>query len=93
MYVYPTRAPGSDDLLTVETMTVPAPWHHFIRLLLETGHLVPLREYNADYLAISTSEVLARLQAGDASWEHLVPPAVAETIKAGALFGYRPPVA
>jgi hypothetical protein len=34
--------------------------------------------------------VLARLQAGDPAWEQLVPPIVAETIKAGALFGYRP---
>jgi len=90
MYVYPSRPPGSTEVLTAATVPVAAPWHHFRDLLLETGHLVALEDYHPDYLSISTADVLARMQRGDPSWESLVPPIVAETIKAGGLFGYRP---
>jgi hypothetical protein len=59
------------------------------RLLLETGHLVPIRDYEADYLSISGPDVLARIRAGEAGWERFVPAAVADAIVAGGLFGYR----
>ena len=90
MYVHPTRDPASGTILDVVNVQMPPPWHYFRDLLLESGQLVPIREYNADYLSISGPDVLARIQAGDASWEPLVPPAAVETIKAAGLFGYRP---
>jgi hypothetical protein len=93
MYVYPTRLPGEDQLVTAETAPVAPPWHHFRDLLLETGHLVPIREYDAAILETSTADVLARLQAGDPGWEALVPPVVADAIKTGQLFGWRPAAA
>jgi len=65
--------------------------HYFRDLLLETGRIAPIGEYDADFLSISTPDVLARIQAGDPGWESLVPPAVAEAIKASRAVGYRPP--
>jgi hypothetical protein len=46
------------------------------------------QRYNEAYLSIRTSDVLARIEKGDPSWERLVPPAVADIIKAKKLFGW-----
>ena len=68
----------------------PCWWHHLRELLLEFGRIVPIRGYDESLLGIRTTEVLAQLQNGDSSWETMVPAAVAATIKAENLFGFRP---
>ena len=72
-------------------MPVKAAWRHLREFLLETGHIVPIRRYDERLLSILTTDVLARIQSGDAAWEDMVPPVVAETIKAKRLFGYAQP--
>jgi len=89
MYVYPTRDPIGGDIQTVEHAPIQAPWQHLRDLLLQIGSLEPIRRYDAQYLSIRTPDVLARIQAGDASWEALVPSVVADTIRAKRLFGYQ----
>ena len=90
MYVYPTRDPVSGQIQSVEQGPVPPPWHHLRHLLLEIGRVEPIRGYDESYLSIRTPDVLARIQRGDASWEQMVPAAVAEIIKSENLFGWRP---
>jgi hypothetical protein len=90
MYVYPTRDPVSGQIQSVEDGPVPPPWHHLRQLLREIGRVEPIRGYDESYLSIRTPDVLAQIQRGDPSWEQLVPPAVAEIIKAKNLFGWRP---
>jgi hypothetical protein len=90
MYVYPTRDPVTGEIESLERGPVPPPWHHLRALLLEIGRIEPIRGYEESYLAIRTPDVLARIQSGDASWEQMVPAAVAEIIKAEHLFGWRP---
>ena len=53
-----------------------------VREIAEASH-----GYNEAHLSIGTPDVLARIERGDPSWERLVPPAVADTIKAKKLFG------
>jgi hypothetical protein len=89
MYVYPTRDPATGEIQTLANTRAPAPWHHLQQLLIELGRVVPIRSYNESYLSIQTFDVLARIQKGDASWEAMVPPVVAETIKAKRLFSRR----
>jgi hypothetical protein len=89
MYVYPTRDPVSGEIQTVEQAAVPPPWHHLRDLLLETGRIEPIRNYEQAYLSIHTPDVLARIQRRDPSWERLVPAGVSEIIKAKNLFGWR----
>jgi hypothetical protein len=89
MYVYPTYDPSTRRIVSIDDAPVPRPGNHIRDLLLELGHLVPLRGYETKYLSIKTPDVLARLQNGDPSWEDLVPPAVAQMIKKERLFGYR----
>jgi hypothetical protein len=88
MYVYPTRDPVTGEIQSLEQAPVPPPWHHLRALLLEIGRVESIRGYDESYLSIHTPDVLARIQSGDASWEQMVPPAVAEIIKAENLFGW-----
>jgi hypothetical protein len=90
MYVYPTRDPVTGEIRLQDRYPVPPPWHHLRALLLEIGRVEPIRGYDESLLSIRTPDVLARIQAGDATWEQMVPAAVAEIIKAEKLFGWRP---
>jgi hypothetical protein len=88
MYVYPTRDPASGRIESVETAPVPPPWQHVRDLLLQMERIEPIRRYDERYLSMTPRDVLALIRAGDPGWERLVPPTVAETIKAERLFGY-----
>jgi hypothetical protein len=89
LYVYPTRDPVSGEIVTLRNAAPPGPADHLRDFLLEIGRLEALSGYDPKLLSIRTPDVLARLQAGDASWEAMVPPAVADCIKSSKLFGYR----
>ena len=86
VYVYPTRDPVSGQIETWDTVALPHPWQHLHRLLMELGHIVPIRSFEESYLSIRTPEVLALIEKDDPSWERLVPPTVAETIRSKRLF-------
>jgi hypothetical protein len=88
VYAYPILDTLSGRVDTVETLPVQTAWRHLRSYLLETGHLVPIRRYDERLLSIMTTDVLARIQSGDAAWESMVPTGVAQTIKAKRLFGY-----
>jgi hypothetical protein len=89
VYVYPKRDTPAGPVITVETMPIIAVWRHLRDYLLESGRLVPIQRYDESLLSIYTKDVLARIQSGDASWETMVPPAVAETIRTKRLFGLK----
>jgi hypothetical protein len=89
MYVYPTRESATDEIQTVEQGPITPPWHHLRALLLEIGRIVPIRGYDESLLSIRTPDVLARIERQDPSWVEMVPPTVAEMIKAKQLFGWR----
>jgi hypothetical protein len=87
MYVYPTLDAESGEIRTVDTTSIPPPWHHMRALLREICRIEPIRRFEQSYLAIRPPEVLARVQRGDRSWESLVPAPVAAMIKTKQLFG------
>jgi hypothetical protein len=89
MYVYPTRDPQSGQVRSVEDVPLAPPWPHLRALLIESGRVEPIREYDPTYLAISTPDVRRRIEVGDPSWEAMVPPVVADMIKSKGLFGHR----
>src|SRR5882724_11468156 len=86
MYVYPTRDPVTGQIQTLENARIPAPWHHLHNLLVDIGRFEPIRSYDESYLSIRTPDVLALIEREDPSWESMVPPGVAEIIKAKHLF-------
>jgi hypothetical protein len=88
VYVYPRREPASGKIIGLDDLVFSGPARHLKAFLVETEKLIPLRRFDSGYLAIDAEDVLARMQAGDPTWEGLVPSAVAETIKRKGLFGY-----
>jgi len=89
LYVYPHFDLQSGHKLTVENFPVPPHLKHLYAHLLENRLIQGIRNFNAELLPIRSRDVLARIQSGDASWEQLVPPVIAEIIKRDGLFGYR----
>ncbi len=89
LYVYPYRDPTSGEIITAETLRVAPSAHHLHAYLLENGFVETLLSYNPAYLSISTSEVLAKIQTGDPSWEQLVPAAIVDIIRRDGLFGWQ----
>jgi hypothetical protein len=87
MYVYPMRD-ASGKVQTFDASPPPGHWKYLRDLLLETGSIVPVRGYDESLLSTHTPDVLSRIQRRDPSWEEMVPPRVAEIIKAKKLFGF-----
>ncbi len=88
MYVYPGRDPRSGQIYTVENVPLPPPWQHLRALLLESRHLEPIRHYNESYLTIFPKDAFSKIERNNPGWEEMVPPRVAEMIRAKGLFGY-----
>jgi hypothetical protein len=63
---------------------------HLYAHLLENGFVQEIQKFNPELLPIRRRDVLAKIQAGDPSWERLVPPPIVEIIKRERLFGYLP---
>lgn len=89
VYVYPALDRKTGRVMTLENLEVPLNLRHLYAHLVENGCVEGIRDFNADCLAIYPRDVLNKIQAGDASWEKLVPPPIVEVIKAKRLFGFR----
>ena len=88
LYVYPRQGTGHTPLMTTENMPIPDNMKHLLTHL-RTNHLIEdLQGINTDYLKIHYGDLLKKIRSGDPAWETMVPPAVAQLIKSGKLFGY-----
>ena len=89
LYVYPMKA--APDAPVVDAVSLPlAPLSRRLYwYLLESGQIQPVREFREEQLHVYPDDVLAKIQSGDATWESMVPPAVAEIIRSRGLFGYK----
>ena len=63
------------------------------RYLIDNRYIEEITDYQKDFLRIYPPAVLAKLKAGDESWEKMVPPEVVQIIKEREFFGYRSTVA
>jgi hypothetical protein len=88
LYVYPCVDRKTGKLTTVENMDVAPHLRHLYKYLVENHFVENIRNYNPDYLKIYSSDVLAKIKAGDNTLEKLVPPPIAQVIKAKRLFGW-----
>jgi hypothetical protein len=89
LYVYPHLDLATGHRLTVESFPIPPHLKHLYAYLRESRFIQDIPNFNAELLPIRSLDVLGRIHSGDASWEHLVPPPIAEIIKRDGLFGYR----
>src|SRR5262245_38232382 len=93
LFVYPVEDDKTGDLLTATRFEVAPNLHHLYQYLIENGFIQEITNFNREYLKIFPPDVLAKMRAGDPTWEAMVPPEVSRIIKARQFFGYRPSVA
>lgn len=89
LYVYPHLELQTGELVTAENYPVAPHLKHLYAHLLENRGLRSIEKFSRELARIRRRDVLARIGAGDSSWEPLVPPPLVEVIKREGLFGYR----
>ncbi len=89
LYVYPVRDRESGQLLTAGTMKLKPPMQSLHEFLLARRSLVDLEGYDERCLDLMPHDALARIRAGDPSWQRMLPEPVVELIKERAMLGYR----
>jgi hypothetical protein len=89
LYIYPSRPSPDQPLVTAENLQVAPHLKDLYSYLLRNRSIESIREYREEYLPIFSRDVLAKLRAGQAGWEKMVPPSVAHMIKRRKLLGFR----
>lgn len=90
LYIYPHLDLETGQRLTTQNFPIPAHLKHLYAHLRENRLIQDVQNFNPELLPIRRRDVLAKIQAGDSSWEQLVPAPIVEIIKRDQLFGYLP---
>ena len=89
LFVYPIEDEKTGELITAHQLEVAPNLRHLYQYLIENGFIQEIESFHREYLKIFPGDVLARMRAGDPTWERMVPPEVSRMIKARGFFGYR----
>jgi len=89
LYVYPLRDHNTGLLNTADNVKIPANLRSLFRYLVDRGRITQLGNFDESILHIFSRDVLRRIKENDTQWETMVPPEIAEMIKAREFFGYR----
>ena len=93
LYVYPMIDETTGAILSATKVHVAPNLRALFQYLIDNRYIQEIADYRKDFLRIYPATVLAKLKAGDKSWEEMVPPEVAQIIKEREFFGYRAAVA
>jgi hypothetical protein len=93
LYVYPMIDEKTGEITTATQLEVAPNLRSLYQYLIDNRHIEEITDYQKDFLRIYPPAVLAKLKAGDESWEEMVPPEVVQIIKEREFFGYRAAVA
>ena len=93
LYVYPKIDEKTGKIETANQTQVAPNLRSLFQYLIDNRYIAEIADYQRDFLRIYPAVVLAKLKAGDKTWEELVPPEVAQIIKEREFFGYRAAVA
>jgi hypothetical protein len=93
LYVYPIIDEKTGKILTAKQVEVAPNLRSLFQYLIDNRSIEEITDYRKDFLRIYPPAVLAKLKAGDKSWEEMVPPEVVQIIKEREFFGYRGAVA
>jgi hypothetical protein len=89
LYVYPLKEPKTGAMITAGNLRVAPHLRHLYSYLVENRLIESMRDYREDCLPIFSRDVLSKIRTGDATWEPMVPPMVAQMIKERKLFGWK----
>ena len=90
LYAYPNLDPKTGAIITAGNLRVAPKLQHLYDYLIENQHIQPIRDYKRENLGVISRDVNRRIQEGDATWVHDVPPGVAFLICQRHLLGYDP---
>lgn len=90
LFIYPYREAGSDEMQTVENLEIPSELRKLYEYLVERGGVLQLDNYREENMSMFSRVALEKIRTGDATWETMVPPEVANVIKSRKMLGYRP---
>ncbi len=90
IYVYPLLEHDPERLITADNIEMPPELKNLYQHLIDRGRIKSLDNYDREVLHIFSRDVLRRIKEQDHSWEQMVPPEIAETIKSRRFFGYQP---
>ena len=93
LYVYPMIDEKTGKVVTATQTEVASNLRSLFQYLIDNRYIAEIVDYQKDFLRIYPAAVLAKLKAGDKSWEEMVPPEVVQIIKEREFFGYRPAAA
>jgi len=93
LYVYPMLDGATGKIINTKEVKVASNLRSLFQYLIDNQYVQEITDYHPEYLRIHPSGVLAKLQSGDSSWEHMVPPEVVHIIKQRQFFGYRRSIA
>ena len=93
LYVYPVIDETTGAILSATQVHVAPNLRALFQYLIDNRYIEEITDYRKDFLCIYPATVLAKLKAGDKSWEEMVPPEVAQIIKEREFFGYQAAVA
>lgn len=91
IYVYPLLDQATQELVTAENIPMPEELKNLYRHLVDRGRIRQLNNFDQSVLHIFSRDVLRRIKEQDASWEDMVPPEIAATIKTRRFFGWKEP--
>src|SRR2546421_7410453 len=78
--VYPIIDEKTGKLITATRIQVAPNLRSLFQYLIDNRHIEEIADYQKDYLRIYPPSVLAKLKAGDDTWEKMVPPEAAQII-------------
>ena len=93
LYVYPMIDERTGKVVTATQTEVAPNLRSLFQYLIDNRYIAEIADYQKEFLRIYPAAILAKLKAGDKSWEKMVPPEVAQIIKEREFFGYRAAVA
>lgn len=88
LYVYPEVDTRSGQTVVASRLELSHQLAHLHRYLLEKERIRDIQAFNPAFLEIYGRDVLAKLRAGDSTWESQVPECIADLIKERRLLGY-----
>ncbi len=88
LYVYPHVDLDSGAVTSVENFPIPPHLKHLYTHLIENHFIRGITPSSPGLLRIRSRDVVMKIQAGDPSWEAMVPPRIVDIIKTGKFLGY-----
>ena len=86
LYVYPEKADSEDTLLTSDSVKLSAQVQPLMEYFKNNTFIQDIKDFNPNVANIWSRKVVEKIEAGDPTWETMVPDSVAEAVKQSELF-------